>query len=287
MPKVCSRKICRRNHDTTFKQCPPCREIDRRCRKKCKNKVKDVPPGHRRCRGSCDGVKPVTEFQSMHVRRTTLTTRCQRCRDSLHRSEMNPNTISGQCKQVWLNWKKGKVCAHCGTDRHIQADHCRGDKKVKEGSAYKWWAWHGGPEAQQRELDDKCQPLCLFCHRVKSKKERGTCKQARYIRRHKIINDEKLRVGFCETCDRTVTPDNTQWFDWAHKDRATWVIYISKLVYKSEKYFQTQWPIERAKCKLLCCLCHKDETTEENKRENLIAVSNRKYNQGETKNSRT
>ncbi len=35
----------------------------------------------------------------------------------------------------------------------------------------------------------------------------------------------------------------------------------------------------RAKCKLLCCMCHENETIEENTRANLLAASNVKYNQ--------
>jgi hypothetical protein len=67
-------------------------------------------------------------------------------------------------------------------------------------------------------------------------------------------------------CGRKVTPENVCTFDWAHKDRAKWTIHISQLVYKSEAYFQKQWPLERAKCRLLHSICHKAETTEENKR---------------------
>ena len=282
MPKVCSHKKCRREHDTKFKTCPPCRELRRRRHKKFISMVKHVPEGHRECTG-CTRVQPEDQFRPLMARQTELTARCLTCRDSQRRSRMNPNTKTGQCRQVWFQWKKGKVCAHCGTDRQIEADHCRGGKKVKEGSHFAWWASNGGPEAQQRELDDKCQPLCRFCHRMKNKKGGGTCKQASKLRMQKIIKDEKLRVGACETCGRKVTPDNTQCFDWAHRDRATKTICISALVNKSEEYFQTQWPIERAKCKLSCCLCHKDETDDENKRAYLIAARNRKYNQEETK----
>jgi len=206
--------------------------------------TKHVPEGHRKC-ASCTHVQLEDQFQSMHVRQTKLTACCLACRNSKHRSEINPNTSRGQCRQVWFQWKKGKVCAHCGSGRHIQADHCKGGKKVHSCGDYAWWASNGGPEAQQRELDDKCQPLCMFCHRMKTKKERGTCKKPCVLRRQKIINDEKLHVGACETCNRTVTPENVQWFDWAHRDRATKTIHISKLVYKSEEYFQTQWRASR------------------------------------------
>ena len=246
MPKVCTRKTCRREHDwpLRFKQCPHHREIVRRSKKKCRNRVKHVPEGHRKCTG-CFRVQPEDQFRPLMARRATLTAWCQTCRDSHHRSEKKPNTKKGECRQVWLQWKKGKKCACCGSGRHIQADHCRGGKKVWRCSDYPWWAGNGGPEAQQRELDDKCQPLCMFCHRVKNKKESGTQTKPCYIRRQKIINDEKLCVGACETCNRVVTPENVQWFDWAHRDRATKTIKISALVNKSEEYFQTQWRASR------------------------------------------
>lgn len=268
MVKTCR---CRRTHDTKYKTCPPCRESNRRSKKKRKNKVKYVPPGQRKCTG-CYHVQPEDQFRPLHARQTKLTALCQTCRNFRHRSEMNPNTIRGQCRQVWLNWRVSRCCAHCGTDRHIEADHCRGGKKVWDCGDYTWWTSHGGPEAQQRELE-KCQPLCRFCHRVKSHEERGTQKRASILRRRQIVNDEKLRVGACETCDRTVTPENVQGFDWAHRDRATKTIAIGHLVYKTEETFQEQWPIERAKCKLLCCMCHRDETVEENKRDTLLTQS--------------
>jgi hypothetical protein len=146
----------------------------------------------------------------------------------------------------------------------LEADHL-GDK-VYKCSNYAWWSWNGGPEALKKELE-KCQPLCRFCHSLKSKSERNTWNQPSIIRRQKIINNEKLRVGACEGgCGRVVTPDNVVAFDWAHKKRETKSCMISELVKKNEEYFQKQWPIERAKCKLLCCLCHRDETIEENKR---------------------
>ena len=273
MPKVCSRKKCRRTHDTKYKKCPTCREINRRSLRKCKLKAfaLKVPPGHRRCT-RCTRVEPENQFRPIHARRAKLTALCLTCRNITHRSQMNPNTVTGQCRQVWFDWKALHCCAHCGTTRHIEADHCKGDKKVHRCGDYTWWARNGGPEAQQRELE-KCQPLCMFCHRVKTEEECGNQTTPCTLRRRQIINDEKLRMGACETCNRTVTLDNTQCFDWAHRDRATKINIISALVYTNEEYFQKQWPLERAKCKLLCCMCHRDETVEENKRDTLLTQS--------------
>lgn len=263
-PKKCSLKTCKRTHTTTFKTCPTCREIDRKCKRKRKRLAaqKTIPDGHRCCK-KCSRVQPEDQFQSRYARRKKPTVKCQTCRDIKHRCITNPTSATGQCRQVWINWRDSHQCAHCGETRYIEADHLR--DKVHRCGDYPWWAWHGGVPAQKKELE-KCQPLCRFCHRLKSKKERNPQRQACKVRRRKIVNAEKLRVGACERCNRQCTQGNVQGFDWAHKDRATKTICIGKLYGKSEDYFQKQWPIERAKCQLLCCLCHKDETIEENKR---------------------
>ena len=270
--KKCSQKKCKRMHTTKYKCCPTCRANNRKSKRKRKRLADEqiIPDGHKFCR-TCLRIQSEDQFISRYARRKKPTSKCQDCRDSQHRSERNPETLMGQCLQVWLDWKKDNVCAHCGCSDAIEADHYLG-KKVHRCGDWKWWAWHGGPEALKEELATVHQPLCRSCHRIKSKKERNAWTQPQILRRQKIVNDEKLRVGTCEcggawgVCDRKVTPENVQTFDWAHKDRSTKTIHISTLVKKSEAYFQSQWPIERAKCRLLHCLCHKAETAEENKR---------------------
>lgn len=266
MAKKCSKKTCKHMHTTKYKSCPTCRTGARQSNRKRRRLAAEqsVPDGHRLCT-DCSRIQPEDQFISRHARRKKPTASCQLCRDIRHHSGRNPETLMGQCLQVWLDWKKDKTCAHCGCSDAIEADHYLG-KKVRRCGDYSWWAWHGGTEALKRELA-KCQPLCRPCHRIKSKRERGVQIQPYILRRRKIVNDEKLRVGACECgCGRKVTPENVCTFDWAHKDRATWTIQISQLVYKSEAYFQKQWPFERAKCRLLHSICHKAETAEENKR---------------------
>ena len=268
--KKCSK--CTHMHTTKYKTCPTCRSVARKSMRKRKRLAveQNVLDGHRLCK-HCSHIKSEDQFISRHARRKKPTTKCQDCRDSQHRSQMNPETLMGQCRQVWLDWKKDKTCAHCGSSDAIEADHYLG-KKVWKCSDAHWWACHGGPESLKEELEAVHQPLCAPCHRIKSKKERNAWTTPCILRRRKIVNDEKIRVGACEcggawgVCDRKVTPENVQTFDWAHKDRATWTIQISQLVLKSEAYFQKQWPIERAKCRLLHSICHKAETAEENKR---------------------
>lgn len=262
--KKCSK--CKRMHTTTFKTCPTCRSVGRKSDRKRKRLAAEqtVPDGLRTCT-NCSRIQPEDQFISRHPRRKEPTARCQDCRDIQYRSQRNPETLIGQCRQVWLDWKKDKTCAHCGCSDAIEADHYLG-KKVRACSDAHWWACHGGPEAQNEELA-KCQPLCQPCHRIKSKKERNAWTTPDILRRRKIVNDEKLRVGACECgCGRKATLENVITFDWAHNDRSTKTIEISQLVKRSEAYFQKQWPIERAKCRLLHSICHKAETAEENKR---------------------
>lgn len=118
-----------------------------------------------------------------------------------------------------------------------------------------WWANNGGPQAQENELL-KCQPLCRFCHAVKTYHERT---HRRWKKHQQVMHDEKLRVGNCQTCQRKVTTYNIAGFDWAHIDRTQKEMKMSRLG-NGHKNFDTLWAIERPKCKLLCNMCHKDET---------------------------
>ena len=263
--KVCSQKNCKRTHTTTFKTCPACRESVRKSMRKRKRKTdeadKKVPvtKGHKRCTG-CLRIWLEDQFKSKVSRRKKLTAWCLTCRESLRCCAINPTTTTGKCRKVWQNWKNEHVCARCGDGRHTEADHL-GDK-VHACSDYPWWARHGGVEALELELA-KCRPLCMFCHRLKSDKERGTETRPSRIRRRKIINAEKRRVGVCQEqeCGRRCTAENLVAFDWAHNDRKTKIIAISQLVHKSkEAYFDEHWQEERKKCRLLCCMCHQNET---------------------------
>ena len=243
----------------TTKNCQNCRSYNQRQRKRKPDQIPDIPDGQMHCT-ACWKVWPENHFQGCHGRTTK---NCQNCRSINQRQRENPNTAVNQCRQLFLDWKKAHRCKHCGTNQHIEADHLR--DKVKNCSYYPYWASNGGTEALKAELA-KCQALCRFCHRLKSAKERGTNASVQSRRKRKIVNAEKLRVGACQRgCGRKVTAENLTAFDWAHMDRSTKTTNISTLCNKSKKaYFKKQWPIERLKCELLCCMCHKTETDEEN-----------------------
>ena len=255
---------CTRPNGTTFKCCGRCRENQRKHARKKRNATPVCPPGQRYCT-NCARIQPEDQFKSIYCRRQTLTVLCQTCRQSLARYEINPTSKKGMCKARWEEWKAKNPCVVCGeTDpRVIEADHLR--DKVYPCSSDRYWACHGGVPALENELT-KSQSLCCWCHRLKSDRERGTQKQKSKIKRRAIINAEKLRRGKCLRCPRRVTLETCCAFDFDHRDASTKVIKLSKLVEKSQAFFDQHIDSELKACDLLCCSCHKKVTIARKKR---------------------
>ena len=212
----------------------------------------DVPDGHKYCT-QCGHIKHLDQFVRANPRNKEPTACCKKCRDISSRTQMNPNTKKGACREVWINWKKNKVCK-CGETRSI---HARGNSALKyKCSSYSWWAMNGGPEALQKQLAD-CYPLCKFCYRLlKPPKKYRTDRQCRYD----IINAEKLRRGCCKNCERKVTPENLRAFDFDHRDPSTKVDDIANMIFYPQEKFDLLYPKEVPKCDLLCCMCHDIKT---------------------------
>jgi hypothetical protein len=180
----------------------------------------------------------------------------------MSRTRKNPTSTTGKCKARWEEWKSNNLCVVCGeTDTQlIEADHLH--DKVHQCSNASYWAWHGGVPALERELK-KCQSLCCWCHRLKTKRERGTQKQKSKLERRAIINAEKLRRGKCLRCPRLVTLETCCAFDFDHRDETTKVISVSQLVYRSQAFFDKHIDSELKACDILCCNCHKKKTLNE------------------------
>jgi len=260
--KVCS--MCYRTHTMKSKTCPACLDKSRKGRAKRKKVAakKVVQKGFQRCI-CCFKIKPNADFQSKVHRRDKMTTMCQHCRDSQQKSVKNPSTKRGQCRVFWQNWKEKQKCVDCGISdyRLIEADHIRGPK-IDSVSNFPYWANHGGVDAMRKELD-KCVPRCRICHTLKTKKRRDSKRQeegrkvnATHERRRNEINAIKIKIGKCLHCSRKVTPETCCAFDFDHKDEKKKIICISKLVYKSQKFYEEHLHQEIAKCQLLCRNCH-------------------------------
>ena len=249
---------CTRPNNTRFKCCSPCRESVRKCLHKRRHATPVCKPGEKYCK-QCFHTKPVSHFQKRVNRATGMTAWCDACRDSLKRSQVNPTSKKGECKQVYEAWKASHPCLHCGTTdpQVIEADHLR--DKVHRCSGYPWWACHGGPAALTLELE-KCQALCRFCHTIKTQEERNTWKQKDRLEKRAIINAEKDKRGKCFHCHRKVTPGTYCGFDFDHLKPKEKLIGVSQLVKKSWSYFDEYAHDEMAKCQLLCKNCHNKKT---------------------------
>ena len=265
MVKVCSNPPCRRTHDTRFKKCPNCREIGRKSMKKRKAAaaLQKCEEGKRIC-SNCSKEQDEDQFKPTYARQIGLTALCKSCRDILKRSQINTNTIVGQCRQIFIDWKKKHVCLDCGLDdyRLIEADHKypigsdHPDAKLHQCGDVFYWAGHGGPEALKKELDTKCEPRCRFCHRLKSKRDRNTVMRKSILQKRAIIDAEKLKRGHCVHCERKVNIDTVCAFDFDHLNPNEKRMHVSSMVLKSWPYFNQYAYNEMAICALSCANCH-------------------------------
>ena len=239
------------------KTCKECRkEYNKQRYTKKKNKIINVPPGYRRCsKPSCPTpIQPEDQFISSIARRTKPTRKCLKCRTVAKKTQSNPNTKVGKCKQAWIQWQKKHCCVDCGLNdyRVIQADHEH--SKVYICSNYKWWAYNGGVTALEQELH-KCTPRCAFCHALKTRERRGIVKlPPGRQRKRNILDAIKIQRG-CEKCGRKCTKETTQAFQFDHKDPSKKTIGPSRIVKLPWVKFHEKLPEVEA-CGVLCVNCH-------------------------------
>ena len=265
MVKVCSNTTCHRTHDTRFKWCPFCRESNRKSinKRKAAAALTKCEEGKRIC-SNCFNEQDEDQFVTVINRREKPTACCKSCRGRLKRTHVNPKTVVGQCRQIFIDWKKEHACLDCGLDdyRLIEADHRypkdsdHPDAKLHQCSDAFYWAGHGGPEALKKELDTKCEPRCCFCHRLKSKRDRNTVTQKSILQKRAIIDAEKLKRGHCVHCQRKVTIHTVCAFDFDHLNPDEKRINVSSMVSKSWSYFNQYSYTEMAVCALSCANCH-------------------------------
>ena len=281
--KVCSK--CKQNKDETCfgkhantkdrlhgwcKECMSEYMKELATKRNKKRKEETLPEGMKRCANwGCNKILPLSEFKSTTARRTTPTTMCNNCRASAKKTQHSTTSATGKCKAWWQSWKKTHPCSHEGGCEYpedwrlIQADHIepKAQKRKRTGESghrladYPWWAWNGGVEAMAEEAK-KCQALCIYHHKIKTKKERRDQTQKSMVDKRAIINEKKRERGECLKCEMKCVEGKEFLFDLDHRDPEEKIIRVSQLVYKSWDYFNTQLPLEMAKCDLLCCGCH-------------------------------
>ena len=271
--EICFSKKAANKKDGLKSKCKKCTskyEKERAIKRNKKRKEETLPEGMKRCaQPCCNKILPLSEFESTKARRTTLTTWCNNCRASKKKSDQNPTTAMGKCLAWWQNWKKTHPCEHEGGCEYpndwrvIQADHIepKAKKRKRTGESghslgkCSWWAWNGGVEAMKEEAK-KCQALCIFHHRIKTKEERRDNTRKNVVEKRAIINEKKRERCECLTCEMKCVEGNEFLFDLDHRDEEKKTIAVNKLVNKSWGYFNKKLPAEMAKCDLLCCGCH-------------------------------
>ena len=216
-------------------------------------------------------LQPVDQFIGEHVRNNKPTSGCLTCRN---KGKEDRKQRYAACQKVWDDWRKTHPCVKCMNDPNyehnylvIEADHLPEFEKVTHCSNMTYWSHSKrGPAAQQAELM-KCQATCRFHHALQTQQryhDNGRIeKQASKLRKRKVINKEKHKRGCCLRCERVLKEGEECAFDFDHRDPTTKFIRNGKtvcpgyFVYLPQALFNTQWPLEQAKCDLLCRNCHK------------------------------
>jgi hypothetical protein len=239
-----------------------CKECQNTSGKKWEERMKtrELPNDYKDIVKICSGCKKElsgSEFCLDKTNKDFLTSRCKVC-----------ISISYQTVLQYLQQKKkemGGECKVCGLDelKMLEFDHLR--DKNKEVSRMR------SKKAVDREAE-KCQLLCVKCHRRKSARERiekyprddcQTPNKKIQTRNYDFVNKIKLSIGQCQICKIKIDPEDELdlcTFDFDHIDPTTKVGNVSNMCLKKFSIKRIQSEIE--KCRLLCCFCHKKITWE-------------------------
>ena len=222
-------------------------------------------------------LQPVDQFMDTHVHTHTLTKCCLKCRSKFKTTRNRPGTIREACRKVWDEWRKNNKCIECSQNlnhKHnylvIEADHLPKFEKVKECSNMSYWKTKSrGVPALLAELK-KCQSLCRFHHKLQTQQRNHTkgyyLQRKDRLRRRAVINKEKHKRGCCFRCERPVKEGEECAFTFDHRDPTTKFVRNGKVICPGhfvklpQSLFDTQWPLEQAKCDLLCANCDKLKT---------------------------
>ena len=115
----------------------------------------------------------------------------------------------------------------------------------------------------------KCQASCKFHHALVTQQrdhDKGRIQTKPHVlRKRAIMNAEKHKRGCCSNpkCKRVLKKGEERAFHFDHRDPITKFMYQgntkgpSDFVDLPDAIFDKQWPLEQAKCDLLCANCHK------------------------------
>jgi len=238
-----------------------------------------APTGFLVClKPSCKkGLQPVDQFIGPYVRDDKPTSYCQTCRDKQKEADKQRQA---ECQKVWDEYRKTHPCVICNQDPEhehnpllIEADHLPEfiptlGVKLKACSDHAYWCHSKrGPAKLRKELK-KCQALCVFHHALVTWERINKTEKQSILRKRLIINAEKHKRGCCLRCERVLKEGEECAFHFDHRDPTTKFIRNGKAINPSDfvdlpkSLFYYQWPLEQAKCDLLCANCDKLKTFE-------------------------
>jgi hypothetical protein len=168
-------------------------------------------------------------------------------------------TTKGKLKTLITESRRAQgKCANCEeTDIRLFefAHYSREDKTLRSVSQHQCLS-------AVREEFKKGRWLCVWCHRRETTdenlllyKEKTKASRER-SRSKKYVDDIKLNIGQCCLCELAITPDTLNFFEFDHIDQSTKSSTISNLIGFAKKTIDA----EIAKCRLLCCKCHRLHT---------------------------
>ena len=209
-------------------------------------------------------LQPLDQFIDPHVRNDEPTMHCLTCRN---KSKEDTEKRFAACKKVWDDWRKTHCCVKCMNDPNyehnyllIEADHLGG--KVTHCSNMSYWSHsQRGVPALRAELMT-VQSLCKFHHALQTQQRSNKTKKPCVLRRRAIINAEKHKRGCCLRCERVLKKGEECAFHFDHRYAITKFMHKgntkgpSDFVGLPDALFDKQWPLEQAKCDLLCANCH-------------------------------
>lgn len=166
--------------------------------------------------------------------------------------------------------KKQSVCVKCGYSDHRALDYAHNDRKekarTKDGRRSKTPSHFDSIRAWNTEIP-KVQVMCTVCHRLATFKEhidrddilpRNAIVREKRRELYKFVSAEKMRIGACTDCKRTITESNLVAFDFDHLPQFDKTAGVSEMAanLKPKKEIEA----EIAKCELLCANCHRIRT---------------------------
>lgn len=237
----------------------------------------------------------------------TRHSRCNACQSTYH---IPPRAVA--CRDLFVAARRraceeqdgcaNRECTERGpaAEAVLQGDHVDPSMKVHALGDYMWWAWNGGVDAMSEELP-KVRWLCAFCHQLEttstaarrcgdpelmpdgnsSKTSDGrSAYNSKFmaLRRYpkmRYVDDRKLEMGSCQSCDRTITERNTWCFHFDHLDEESKTKGkgtvggvkggVGGIVGNARKdatleHVRELLDAEMDKCQLLCVNCHHRKT---------------------------